>query len=557
LEIMVWLIAACLLLIGASRLAGAGAADESRAQRWPAIAIGLAWIAAGLIVLLFPGMTIHTLVLVIGVLLLLSGLWQLWLALRNARAGNEWLTHLLFGVANVIFGALAFIAPAATELVLAVLFGLYVAVFGLSRIVLALRLRRNSQGRGQTKISTWPRAWRLAAAAIMLIVALGGLALTARVRAAQPAAPGPFYSAPDPLPAGPAGTLIRSEVMDGFQADATTYRVLYTSTSYDGQPVAVSGVIVVPDAPAPADGRKVVAWTHGTVGVATNCAPSLIPPAIHARELPGLAEFIEAGYIVAATDYQGLGTPGPHPYLVGASEGMNALDSVRAARQLPNADAGADFVVWGESQGGHAALFTGQLAGTYAPELNLRGVVASAPAADLLDLFKSKIEHGDTVGNVLIAMAVATWTQVYDDISLGQVVYPAAQSYVTAIANDCIQNSQQLEAPLAPATLLGMRFFSRRPWEIGAWSDIIAANMPGGARTSAPILLNQGEADQIIAPAVQANFVDKLCAAGNNVEYRTYPGIGHVPIAHDSAPDVVPWIAERFAGAPANAGCNQ
>ena len=97
-----------------------------------------------------------------------------------------------------------------------------------------------------------------------------------------------------------------------------------------------------------------------------------------ASTIPGLQSFLQDGYVVA-TDYPGLGTQGPAPYLVGSSEARAVLDSVRAARQLPGANAGSHFIVWGHSQGGQAALFAGQLARSYAPELKLQGVAVAAP----------------------------------------------------------------------------------------------------------------------------------------------------------------------------------
>ena len=91
----------------------------------------------------------------------------------------------------------------------------------------------------------------------------------------------------------------------------------------------------------------------------------------------------KAGYVVAATDYEGLGTPGVHPYLVGESEGRGVLDAARAAKALAATDAGDQVLVFGHSQGGQAALFAGELAASYAPELTVLGVAAAAPAADV------------------------------------------------------------------------------------------------------------------------------------------------------------------------------
>ena len=179
----------------------------------------------------------------------------------------------------------------------------------------------------------------------LVVAAVTGWAIF--VRSSRPDAPGAFYTAPSPLPAGPPGTIIRSEVIDGFTPRATTYRVLYKSTGYDGHSTAVSGVILIPEGAAPPEGRRVVAYTHGTVGVASNCAPSLVTnPEHQPLLLEGGPELLAAGYVIAASDYQGLGTPGPHPYLVGEAEAMDALDSVRAARNLSEARASDEFVVW-------------------------------------------------------------------------------------------------------------------------------------------------------------------------------------------------------------------
>ncbi|MBB3287325.1 MULTISPECIES: lipase family protein [unclassified Rhizobium] len=91
---------------------------------------------------------------------------------------------------------------------------------------------------------------------------------------------------------------------------------------------------------------------------------------------------LHEGWVVVATDYPGLGTSGPHAYLVGNAAGYAVLDAVRAAQGVPRVGAGSRFAVWGLSQGAHAALLTGQVAGRYAPDLQLAGVIAAAPSAN-------------------------------------------------------------------------------------------------------------------------------------------------------------------------------
>jgi hypothetical protein len=205
---------------------------------------------------------------------------------------------------------------------------------------------------------------------------------------------------------GKPGSIIRVWPLEGggpSGAGSTAFRILYRSTGLDGEPIAVSGAIFIPPGAAPAGGRNVIAWAHPTSGVVEACAPSL---------MPNLAGTIW-GLAVVATDYPGLGTPGVHPYLIGVSEGRAVLDSVRAARDLPNAGASNRFVTWGHSQGGHASLYTGELAASYAPDLKLLGVAAAAPATYLIELFDA--DKSSPAGKELTAMALYAWSELYHD----------------------------------------------------------------------------------------------------------------------------------------------
>src|SRR3984885_2568614 len=162
-----------------------------------------------------------------------------------------------------------------------------------------------------------------------------------------------FYRAPPSAVAGQPGTLVRQEVIDGAPLGATAYRVLYRSIGMKGEPIFVSGVVIVPQGDPPPEGRPIVAWAHPTTGITPRCAPSL---AIFLfQQIQGLRSFIEHGYVVAATDYPGLGTPETHPYLVGNSEARAVIDIVRAASNTSGAGGGKRFTAWGHSHGGQAA----------------------------------------------------------------------------------------------------------------------------------------------------------------------------------------------------------
>ena len=398
-----------------------------------------------------------------------------------------------------------------------------------------------------------PRRWlRIALLTTGAVVLAAVVAVVVLVSSSGSPRPGSFYALPSPLPAGPAGRVVRSEVLADPPAGAKVWKILYLSRSYVGGPTALSGLLFVPTTAAPADGRNVVAFTHGTTGVDSSCAPSNIGPS-YWPAIDGLTRFLKAGDVVVAPDYQGLGTPGPHPYLVGDAEATATLDEVRAARLFAPAHASRRFVVWGASQGGQAALFTGQQAGSYAPELKLLGVAAAAPATDLQELFEAN--RNAPFGRILSAYTIDTWSQVYPQLRLDQVVTRAAQPIVKRLARICITEKQGLLAVGALQLALKLSYLKQLPWETEPWKGLIAENTPGRTRISAPIIITQGDADPLVRPTITTAFAKRLCSDGARVDYRTYPGVMHIDAGPMTAPDVAAWIAQRFAGVTAPTTC--
>jgi uncharacterized membrane protein HdeD (DUF308 family) len=355
LRVLAVLVAVGLLMTGVAVIASA---SES-SQQWLRWLAGAVWIGGGVVALSWPGITIGALAIAAGIALVVGGVLDVVAAVRTRDGGTERVVRAALAISSVLAGAIALTWPEVTVLVMAVLFGVRTAMFGLG---LLLRAWRRSRGRDETSRRRLPAPVRIAGAAVALTAAVAGTAVSVAVNRAQPGEPGAFYTPPDPLSAGGPGTLLRHEVVDDYVDGATTYRVLYRSTGVDGEPTAVSGLVLVPDRSAPEDGRDVVAYTHGTVGVTPRCAPSLQDADESPLMVEGGQELIDAGYVVAASDYEGLGTPGVHPYLIGRVAAQNALDGVRAAQQLEQSGASNRTVVWGHSQGGHASLFTGQLA---------------------------------------------------------------------------------------------------------------------------------------------------------------------------------------------------
>lgn len=252
-----------------------------------------------------------------------------------------------------------------------------------------------------------------------------------------PTPPGNLYQPPNPLPAAPAGTLIWAQRVTGLplHPPATIWRILYHSRNRDDHDIAVSGFAIVPNASAPAGGRLVYAWAHGTVGLGDQCAPS---HAIRENLPPYGGQQADRGAVLVATDYEGLGTPGVPTYTVGLAEGHAVLDSIRAVASLPTVGSLGDVVLAGHSQGGQAALFAAEIAPKYAPELHLVGVAALAPGVELPAL----VDHlASSPAKATVLMGAIGLRAAYPDLELAAVFTPTAISDIPRIETECVDTT--------------------------------------------------------------------------------------------------------------------
>ncbi len=346
------------------------------------------------------------------------------------------------------------------------------------------------------------------------------------------------------------GTIFRVWPMEGgVKPGIKGYRVLYRSTNYDGRPVAVTGALMFPDAKAEGP-RPVVAWAHPTTGVVSACAPTLLPNL--SQVVMGIDDITDKGWVIAATDYIGLGTKQPHPYLIGIAEANAVIDIVRAARQLSDIQASNQFAVWGHSQGGHAALYTGLHAKTYASELDLVGVAAAAPATKLAELFKA--DENTASGRSLSAMTVLAWSRLFG-WPLAEMVEPGAMGTFERLASDCIEDLPQFLQEDSDEQRLPRNFLKIDPLTDPKFTPIIAGNTPGPLPTGMPVFIAQGEADTTVRPEITKQYVRELCQAGAHVRFKLMPGVSHVTVALDAAYDAVEWMAQRFAGRAAPNQC--
>lgn len=376
------------------------------------------------------------------------------------------------------------------------------------------------------------------------------LAVGARETAIAQTALDPFYLAPDPLP-GPPGTVIRTEPLGVDVPGARALRMLYVTQRPDGTPTVSGGMAFIPDAPAPTGGRPVVAWAHPTAGMGDACAPSRSAnPLLDTNDW--LDQMMQMGWVVTATDYAGLGTAGPELYLVGQAEARDVVNSVRALAGIPGADPGRRYAVWGHSQGGHSALWTGQLSAQLAPDLDLVGVAAAAPAARLLDIMQAQ---WDTDVAWVIGPEVAiSWPAVDPSLPLDTVLTGTGAHELQRIANECISDKGLL-VDVGALHLEGSRFFALDPVSLPPWHAFAQAQSPIDPMRDTPVFIAQGTADEVVLPWPNAILQQDWCQAGVDLSMLWLGGVDHMKAAITAGPAAVQWIADRFAGRPAPRTC--
>ena len=372
----------------------------------------------------------------------------------------------------------------------------------------------------------------------LVAAALVVVALPAEAAPVVPTGPtgDALYLPPDPLPKAKPGTLIRAQPISA-PTGANGWRVLYHSRSVAGRDIAVSGVVWLLGS-APKGGRLIVSWAHGGAGIADRCAPSrqfTSPTAL----VPLVVGLLAQGDVVVATDYEGLGTPGVAPFLVGISEGRSVLDAA-AARQVRGAGAGKRLIVAGHSEGGHGALFAGELAASYARELTLLGVEAGAPAADLTVIVPAALRSPPVAGYGVLA--VVGFHAAYPRAEIGAVLTPDAVTRAAIADTGCTREviTSYAQGP-QPIT-------AHDPTTVEPWAGLLRKNSAGNRRIGVPVLVIQGDADRTIPKGLTDRFASKACAVGDTVDYRTYPGTSHDGSLSAAQPDILAWIAARAAG---------
>lgn len=391
-----------------------------------------------------------------------------------------------------------------------------------------------------------------------LIGAIIALAGSSPIKA-QAAESDAFYSPPSPLPQASHGTVIRFRALTGSAALPSAARnllVLYHSRGIDGRDIAVSGTIAIPAGEPPTGGWPLTSWGHGTTGIGPACAPSRDTPSGPEHAFLGpkqrlMDDYVRRGYVVVATDYEGLGGPGLHPFLQGVSAGRGVIDIMRAARAI-DPQIGARYVVIGHSQGGHADLFAAAIGPDYAPELKLLGNVAMAPASHIAATVQGMTLATKPSYALGYAMYVLqSYASNHPSIDLKKILTPQALANLPQTRRDCITKtvSEGYWATSIPRD----QFLPRG--NLAPLLKVAAANEPNALRIAAPTLIVQGTADDTVLPAWTDAVVRSLCEKGNSLRYTIYRAATHETIVTQAMEEVRDFVDKRFVGAAAPDNC--
>lgn len=352
------------------------------------------------------------------------------------------------------------------------------------------------------------------------------------------------------------GKLLRQEALEKHQSNpgaGKNVRLLYSSTDGLGGKnlVAVSGVLFLPEGKPPTGGWPLMAWTHGTVGIADICAPSW--NGRQEQDRTHLQFWLKNGYAVVASDYQGLGTPGTHPYLATRPEAYSNLDIIRAV-QSADFPVSKKVVLFGQSQGAGAAVATAAYASKYAPDVGIAGVVAtgvpyfSPKALVALQESRPPDKVDPMLGYNMLALSLVQ--RINPEFKLADYVSEDVLPIARSVQNTC---HKDVKARVIEEKLTYNRVFKKPPTE-----PLVAAFSKMGYPTlklPVPTFIGTGGKDKDTPPRMQAALVKGACKAGSNIVSKLYPDLDHRAVVPGSTGDTLPFVKSVFSGEELKGNC--
>lgn len=424
---------------------------------------------------------------------------------------------------------------------------------------------------------------RLFFIATLYILSLGGAY-------AEPSV-SPFYVAASEIkPEGRLGQVVKKEKVKTEIPGAQAWRIAYISSDVNDKKTISTGLLVAPIGPAPKEGRPIVSWSHGTTGSAQNCGPSQqLNPVVELNEyylvtgnswidygILSVGDLIKNGYVVAATDYQGLGGGGKHQYVVGQTQGRDAINAIRAAGAVKETGAGKKALLYGWSEGGYSVLSAGgskeYLAkkGTAYDGIELVGVVALSPVnfSGVVQVAMNQSNNDpDKAMNELVAplsknifmwghvaaMMYGTQTAYSEKLKLTDWFTPeGAQVFDQLSNNKCFH---VLSDSLSYGYGNNYTSLSRSvPVNTRAWIEALIDGGIPNVKPIAPILMYRGTKDAVPKPMVDL-YQAQTCNLGGNVQHIELDGATHFTSPIEAQKTFLPWIKDRFAGKPLANAC--
>jgi len=381
----------------------------------------------------------------------------------------------------------------------------------------------------------------------LLLALTAALALVAPAGAAAKIPPGPsglaFYSPPKKLPRahGDPIWMRRGTGTNALSGAARNLLVLYRSTSLAGRAVGVSGSISFPRRKPPRGGWPIVTWAHGAAGIGDTCAPTRqrVGSDAYTRTTRAMfSSWLKAGYAVARTDYEGLGTPGLHPFLIGRSEGRSVLDIVRAARKIDRR-VGKRVLVAGHSQGGHAALFARAAAPSWTPELEVAGTFAWAPPSQLREqLGLAQFVKDPNPLSVYILLAARAVEVTTLSVPVAQLLSDRAKSFYPETEAKCVAELYRPESVggMAPAEIV------REGADPGPFIEYADTMDPAKLAFRGRVAISQGTADNLVLKPFTDKLVDQYRAKGIRTEYLVHEGATHSGVVTENAGEALAFF---------------
>jgi pimeloyl-ACP methyl ester carboxylesterase len=402
---------------------------------------------------------------------------------------------------------------------------------------------------------------------------------------AEPSVP-PFYEALGKInPSGKLGQVIKQEKISTLVKDAQAWRIAYISSDVNERQTISTALVLAPTGKAPAGGRPIVAWAHGTTGTAQSCGPSqVLNPAVSLNQyflvngnswtdygLPNVDTFIKEGYVVVGTDYQGLGAGGRHQYVVSATQGRDAINSARAVGSMPEIGAGKKAVVYGWSQGGGTTIAAASLPeyiakkGTASDGIEFVGFVAMAPpdvavmaGGKVLDQAGANKMLGDLIqgfsGNIFnfthFAMNIWGTQAAFPKLKLTDIFTDEGARVLDEIfLNKCIHvASDTLNFGYANSYKTLLRDKPGNPLE---WAKAFIQGSVMPVKPVAPVVIYWGTKDTVVPPVMGELYQKQMCALGGNVERIQLAGEQtHFSTPTAASPLYMSWIKDRITGKP-------